>query len=178
MQLRNLEGGLKAILFSLTLILCVGTATGIAYMTQSVGTNPHEIQIHYNGDPIPAPTQSVSLEEESIEEIPENIAMEQGVLLSVIHSHVSSFALIFGCMGILVWFTRLPKTLKLSLALEPLWGTAITFGSIWLMRFVHPDFVWLTIISGTIMYGCFFIATISVWYELCQKSESARTTTL
>lgn len=164
MKLRDLEGGLKAILFSLTLMLCLGNITGLLYLTQSVGTSTTQAIVHYNGDPVaPAPSA------DEIEEIPENVATDAKTLLSITHSHISSFTLIFGAMGILVWFTKLPTRLKTSLAVEPIWGGALTFGGIWLMRYVHPDFVWLVAISGGMMYSFFFVSALAVLWEICQK---------
>ena len=59
--------------------------------------------------------------------------------------------------------------LKTILIVEPFISILTTFGGIWLIRFVHPAFSYLVIISGILMYGCYFTMAGVLLYELGLK---------
>jgi len=157
MQLSQLDSGLKAILASIVIVLAIGMSTGLAYMalTHGGGT-PQATLEHYRG-------QEIS--EDSLE-IPESYPMSVDHLLAITHSHIISFAFLFGLMGILVWHTSIKSSYRKFLAIEPLWGTLVTFGCIWLVRFVHPSFIWLLMTSGIMMYSIFYISVVIILRDL------------
>ncbi|OQY69703.1 MAG: hypothetical protein B6D45_12395 [Ignavibacteriales bacterium UTCHB3] len=55
------------------------------------------------------------------------------------------------------------------LMVEPLISTLFTFGGIWLVRFVHPGFIYLTVVSSSLIYISFAVMAIVALYELTVK---------
>lgn len=153
-----LPKGLKQILASFVIVLAIGVGVGLGYLVLSHGVTQKTTVEHYRGQELADP-----------EEIPDRFPMPVDHLLAIIHTHVISFALIFGIMGVLVWFTASPEKLRKFVAIEPIWGTVVTFGSIALVRFVHADFAWLLMLSGIVMYTSFYLAVALVLKELLFK---------
>jgi Zn-dependent membrane protease YugP len=62
-------------------------------------------------------------------------------------------------------------TWKFVLMAEPLFSTLITFGSIWGIRFIAPEFAYITMISGILMYITYYVMVGIMLYELLFYSE-------
>ena len=54
-------------------------------------------------------------------------------IISIVHSHVISFSLIFLLLGALVMLTSIPVWLKKVLIIEPFVSIILTFGGIWML---------------------------------------------
>jgi hypothetical protein len=86
------------------------------------------------------------------------------------HTHIIAFALIFVLLGGLFYYNSIiSATWKNVLMIEPLLATLVTFGSIWGIRFIHPAFSYLTILSGSLMYLSFYTMTTILLYDLIFK---------
>jgi hypothetical protein len=69
-------------------------------------------------------------------------------------------------MGGLLFFTNiLHKKWKLFFMIEPLISTLITFGSFFAIRYIHPNFVYFTMVSGILMYVSFYVMAIIIFRE-------------
>jgi len=49
--------------------------------------------------------------------------------------------------------------------IEPLISTLITFGSFFAIRYIHPNFVYFTMVSGVLMYVSFYVMAIIIFRE-------------
>jgi len=81
-----------------------------------------------------------------------------------------SFAIIFIVLGALLFFTEtLSKKWTLILMIEPFISTLVTFGSFFAIRYIHPNFAYLTIISGVLMYLSYYIMALIIFKESVLK---------
>ena len=100
-------------------------------------------------------------------EIPEKYPKPTSELLNTTHTHILSMTFIFLIIGVFFFFNSLiTGMLKTFLIIEPFISILLTLGGIWLIRFIHSSFSYLIIISGILMYLCFFIMIITIFYEL------------
>ena len=73
------------------------------------------------------------------------------------HNHFLGLSPLFFLVGFLYLLTGVRAgKVKMIIAAEPLISLWLTFGSLWLMRFIHPSFVYLAMISGLAMTLSFF----------------------
>ncbi|MCK6605663.1 MAG: hypothetical protein HUU43_07395 [Ignavibacteriaceae bacterium] len=164
-SLYQLERPLRIFLFAFILVLTTAVLTGIIYLYNKTSLTPKGAVVHYNGDEVKG--------DEEID-IPENYPKPVNELLLTTHNHLFGFSFIFLSLGGIFYFSSVVRGFwKTFLMTEPLFSTIITWGSLWLMRFVHPGFVWLTAISSTILYLSFFIMVTLLSYELLFKKERA-----
>ena len=155
LQLRNLDSTAKIFLTFFLATMLIGIFTGLSYIYFTTDMNPSGTIEHYNGSEV--------LDDEIPEEFPKPL---EGMILTT-HAHVNSFALISFVIGLIFYFNSfISGKLKLLLMIEPFISTIITFASLWLLRFINEQFVYLVMISSFIMYLFWIIMIMICLYEL------------
>jgi hypothetical protein len=169
LKLYELDKTLKYFLIAIIFVLSTGMVTGLIYLNYTTNYSPDGAAQRFNG------TDEFNVEDEF--DIPDNYPKPISEMLLTTHSHILGFSFIFFIMGIIFYFNSiLIGFWKTFLLVEPTISIVITFGSIWLMRFVHEDFVFLTILSSTILYLSFFLMAGVSLFELKFKKISDHNT--
>ncbi|HEX7358443.1 MAG TPA: hypothetical protein VF270_12100 [Ignavibacteriaceae bacterium] len=157
--LSQLDDGLKRILISFLIALTMGVITGLVYLNYTTNYSSSGAIERFKGN------ESETLSEEF--DIPETYAKNISEMLITTHNHVIGFSLIFLPLTIIFFFNSvITGVLKNILIVEPFFSTVISFGSLWLVRFVSSDFIYLTIISAVLIYSSYFIMAGVSLYEL------------
>ena len=153
---------LKLICFFTVFNITVGVSIGlyyVGYTTQfsSIGTSEHFAGSKVSDD----------------FDIPNKYPKPISELLNTTHNHVISMTFIFIILGVIFFFNSIVTgILKTILMVEPFISIFITFGGIWMIRFVHPYFSYIVIFTSILMYLCFFIMALIIFYELAIKASS------
>jgi len=164
-KLFEFDKTLKNFLIAILFVLTTGLGTGLIYLSYTTNYTPKGTAERFNGTNI----------EQGINDfdIPENYPKPISEMLLTTHNHILGFSFIFFITGLIFYFNSIINGFwKSFLLIEPIISIVITFGSIWLVRFVHEDFVYLTILSSSILYLSFFIMVGVSAYELKFKNES------
>jgi hypothetical protein len=158
-KLFELDKALKNFLIAILFVLTTGLGTGLIYLNYTTNYSPKGATQRFNGTNIDQGINDF--------DIPENYPKPISEMLITTHNHILGFTFIFFITGLIFYFNSIISGFwKSFLLIEPTISIVITFGSIWLMRFVHEDFVYLTIFSSTILYLSFFIMAGVSAYEL------------
>ena len=161
MKLYQLDDILKYFLSLFLIVMTIGVTIGIIYV-QSTTNISTEGTIH----------QYAGSETKDEFDIPEHYPKPISDMLMTTHNHIISFAMIFGMIGLLFYFNSIITGLwKFVLMAEPLISTLITFGSIWGIRFIAPEFAYITMVSGILMYITYYVMVGVMLYELLLFSE-------
>ncbi len=158
-KLFELDKTLKNFLIAILFVLTTGLGTGLIYLNYTTDYTPKGTIQRYNG---------TDIEQEMDDfDIPEYYPKPISEILITTHNHILGFSFIFFITGLIFYFNSIINGFwKSFLLIEPPISIVITFGSIWLMRFVHENFVYLTFFSSIILYfSFFFMVSVSV-YEL------------
>jgi hypothetical protein len=145
---------IKIFIAAFVVILSIGFFTGLLFVSQTSTTSPDGVVENYNGN-----------EEDEDAEIMK-FKKSKREMLTIVHTHILSMSFIFFLLGGLVWFTKLPKKLKLFLTVEPFLSVLLTFGGIY---FIWSGILWMkyvVIASGFLMTTTFTISAILVLYQL------------
>jgi hypothetical protein len=111
-------------------------------------------------------------QEEAGFDIPDYYPKPVSELLVTTHNHIISFALIFFIIGGLFYFNTIVTGFwKNFIMIEPLISVLITFGSIWGLRFISTDFIYITLVSSTLLYFSYFLMVSLIIYELNFKKS-------
>ena len=160
-KLYELPNKLKLLCFLTVFNLTVGVGIGlyyVGYTTQysSIGTSEHFAGSKVSDD----------------FDIPDKYPKPISELLNTTHTHVISMTFIFLIIGGIFYFNSIiTGSMKTILIIEPFISIIVTFGGIWLVRFIHPGFSYLVILSGILMYLSFIIMASTIFYELSIKSS-------
>jgi hypothetical protein len=163
--LSALDSALKIFLISFLIALTFGVLTGLAYLNYTTGYSSEGAIERFKG------SEEQLLEDEF--DIPDTYAKTISEMLITTHNHVIGFSLIFLSVGVVFYFNSIiTGAVKKFLMIEPFFSTLISFGSLWLVRFVDKEFIYLTIISSVLIYISYFIMTCTALYELIFKKKS------
>lgn len=116
------------------LFLSVFVVSNFMIYFSKMGITPNEVVVYYNGS------------EESFRP-----ARTFGSMIEVTHGHLPVMAIVILMLTHLITFFPLSKTRKIAFISVPFIAALLDEGSGWLVRFVHPQFAWLKIISFLIL---------------------------
>lgn len=154
----NQNKSLKIFFIVYLLVITIGVSTGLTFLKHTTSLTPKGAVARFNGDEIKS------------EDIIENYPKPISEMLLTTHNHVLGLSFIFLSVGLIFYFySRIKERWKLFLMIEPLISIVVTFGSIWLMRFVNKNFVYLAAASSFLMYLCFYIMVSIALFELFRK---------
>lgn len=159
-DLRYLNKDLKSILVLYIIVLTIGILLGLLYISNITDSSTQGMVNNIKGNE--------ELRDEFTEDI--NLGKSVNSLLMTTHNHILGFAFIFLSITLIFNYNTIIKgRLKRFIIIEPFISIILTFGSFWLIKFVHPSFYLLTIFSAILLYGSYFLmAGISI-YDLLKK---------
>lgn len=155
-SLSRLEKQLKIFLTIYVLVTSVGFFLGLFFIRSTSDFKPSTVVEHYKGtNPETDSTGDIKFEK-SVKD-----------LLLTTHNHILGLSSVFFITAILFWFTTTWKTsFKVFLMVEPFISLLLTFGGIWIVRFLFEPFVFIVILSGALMFLSFGLMTFGILREL------------
>lgn len=150
---------LKKMIAALLLSLTFGVLIGLGFLYYTTSYSTKGAIERYNGS-------EVSEEFGIAENYPKPISE----IFITTHNHIIAFTLIFTVIAFIFYFSSLVNNgFKTFLLVEPFISIIISFGSLWLMRFVNPNFVFLMAVSSTLIYLSYFTMVSLILYEIFFK---------
>lgn len=105
--------------------------------------------------------------------IDESNSRSTGEMLMTTHNHIIGFSFIFFFVGGIFYFNSSVRGfLKLFLITEPFVSIILSFGSMWGIRYIAEEMIYITMISASLIYSSFFIMVAISLYELLLKRPS------
>ena len=160
-KLYQLPRAIKLLLMLTVLNLTIGVGIGLYYVSNTTHLSPKGTAEQFRGSDI-----------DNSFDIPEKFPKPISELLSTTHNHTISMTFIFFIMGGIFYFSSIITGFwKTFFIAEPFFSILATFGGIWLIRFIHPSFAYLVMVSGVLMYLSFFLMAGTIIYELSIKKS-------
>ena len=162
-RLYELPRKLKLLCFLTVFNITVGLGVGLYYVGYTTQYSPSGTSEHFAGSQVSDDF-----------DIPDKYPKPFSELLNTTHTHVISMTFIFIITGGIFFFNSIiTGSIKTFLIVEPFISIIVTFGGIWLVRFFHPGFSYLVILSGILMYMSLFIMACTIFYELAIKPSTS-----
>lgn len=150
---REIPAPFRALARWLTLVQLVGYTTSLVYVWLTTRMRPAGITDHYRG----AETAEGAMQ------FPKSL----GEMLTITHTHLLAMAVLFVLSGVALGFCgRVSPRWKRFLMTEPFVALLVSFGSMWLMRYVHSGFSLLLFLSSGLMAATFYVQCWLVLREL------------
>lgn len=165
-SLYQFDAVLKKFLLAYLFTLTIGVLTGLIFLYYTTNYSPDTALERFEGS-------QLEEKQEDDFEIQEFYPKPVQELLITTHNHILGFAFILLGLGFVFYFNSIIKgTWKTILLVEPMISIVISFGSIWLMRFVDHSFVYLMAASSALIYLSFVLmAGVSAYELLFKKSQ-------
>lgn len=143
------------------MVIAIGVGVGIIYLFQQSQITPRGIVENYKGSEV---------DEEF--EIQDKYSKSLPAMLISTHNHILGLAPIILSLCIIYYLLNFKNKVSTFLMVEPLISLFITFGSLWLVRYVDSSFVILTILSGIMMYlSIYLLIFISIVNLVTNKNN-------
>lgn len=159
---RDVPRPLRTLAAWLTVVQVVGYSISLVFVWWTTHLNPSGIGTHYRGsDP--------SLTDQQME-----FGKSFAAMLTLTHTHLLSMGLIFAVSGAaLALCASVTDRWKRRLIAEPFAALLVSFGAMWLMRYVDGRFAWLLEASSLLMAAAFYLQSALVLRELRAVSRRA-----
>lgn len=158
-QIHKLPKEIKLLITVFIVVLSIGFYTGLLFVNETSTTTAKGIQENYIGNESDEDAETMKFKKSERE------------MLSIVHSHTLSMAMIFFFIGLLVSITSLKKPFKTFLMLEPFFSVLFTFGGIYLLWKGVLWMKYVVMFSGALMTLSFTIAVILILKELHLKKQ-------
>lgn len=99
---------------------------------------------------------------------------EFGDMVSVSHTHLGSWAMMFFLVLTVFMFTGFGPKLKVVFGTLPFVFMTADIGSMWLTRYVAPGFAWLLMLSGAVLASLFCLLLLFSLYDLWLRKPAVR----
>ncbi|MEO2059068.1 MAG: hypothetical protein ABGW76_03215 [Mesonia sp.] len=147
----------KLLIGAFLIVLSVGYFTGFRFVNETTENTPKGIQENYLGN------------EEDLEAEVMKFKKPKREMLTIIHTHILSMAVIFFILGGLVSLTNLKPWIKKALMIEPLLSVLFTFGGIYFMWLGWHFMRYIVMLSGILMTTSFVLSVLIVFFQLFKK---------
>jgi hypothetical protein len=151
---------LKILIVAFLVVLSIGFFTGLLFVGDTSSANPNGIEEQYLGNETDEEATVMKFRKSDRE------------MLSLVHNHVLSMAIIFFLVGLILSTTKLNKKLKLFLLIEPFVSVILTFGGIYLL---WKGLLWMKYIvmfSGTLMTLTYTLSVLIILVQLFSNKKS------
>jgi hypothetical protein len=133
-------------------VVNIGLYVGLTYLILNTNLSPTGIEQYYSGNE----NVNIPLQTEM------KFAKSLNAMLISTHNHLLGVCAIIFILSLLYLQTGKVTIMKKIIAVEPPISLVITFGSLWLLRFLHSNFVYLVIVSGILMFLCLIWMSIVI----------------
>jgi hypothetical protein len=146
----------------LTVVQLVGYTTSLLFIHHTTAMTPAGVAARYRG--------ADSAASDAAMQFPKSYAE----MLTITHTHLFSMAAIFVFSGLALALCERPgERWRRILIAEPFVALLVSFGAMWLMRYVDARFSWLLALSSSIMAVTFYLQSFYVLRELMARPRSA-----
>jgi len=140
----------------LTIVQLVGYTTSLVFVWYTTRLVPKGVATRYRGEAVDTLASGAM-------QFPKSFAE----MLTITHTHLLSMAVIFVFTGIgIALCARLSPRWRRFLIAEPFVALLVSFGSMWLMRYVDARFAWLLEASSATLAVTFYLQSFLILREL------------
>ncbi len=157
----TLSNELKLLIGAFIIVLSIGFFTGLLFVGDTSSINPNGIEEQYLGNEDNEDANVMKFKKSDKE------------MLSLVHSHMLSMAIIFFLLGGIISITKLNKKLKLFLMIEPFLSVILTFGGLYLLWSGMLWMKYIVMFSGMLMTFSFTLSVVIILIQLFKPVKKA-----
>ena len=149
---------LKVLIGTFLIVLTIGFFSGLLFVGETSSMKPDGVEEQYLGN------------EDKEDALVMKFKKSEKEMLTLIHNHVLSMAVIFFLTGLILCLTKLQSGFKKFLLIEPFVSVLLTFGGLYLLWTGITWMKYVVIVSGTLMSFCFAVSVVIIMSQLLQKN--------
>lgn len=151
----------KQLIFVFVAVAFVGVILGAVFIEATTHLTPQGVVEQYKG-----------ISENRVDQVDElKFPKPFRDMLTTTHNHILGLSSLFVIVGFLYLHVGKQESWRIAVAIEPILSLAVTFGGLWVMRYFWDWFVYIVILSGTLMVACFAWMSIAIMRDCLRKPE-------
>ncbi len=150
---------IKLLLSAFIIVLSVGFFSGLLFVNETSSANPNGIEEQYLGN------------ENDEEALVMKFKKSDKEMLSIVHGHILSMALIFFLLGLILSTTQLNLKFKIFLMVEPFVSVILTFGGMYLLWKGFTFMKYVVMLSGILMTLSYTLSVLIILKQLYFKKR-------
>lgn len=155
----------KRLVFIFVAVAFVGVVLGAVFIEATTHLTPQGVVEQYKG-----------IGEDRVEEVKElKFPKPFKDMLTTTHNHILGLSSLFVIVGFLYLHAGEEKAWRLAVAVEPLISLILTFGGLWVMRYLWEPFVYIVILSGTLMVGAYAWMSVAIMIDCVRNDDDQKT---
>ena len=158
--IQTLPKELKLLIAAFLVVLSIGFFTGLLFVGETSSANPNGIEEQYLGNEFDEAATVMKFKKGEKE------------MLTLVHNHILSMAIIFLLVGLILSTTKLNKKLKLFLMIEPFVSVILTFGGIYLLWKGMLWMKYIVMFSGTLMTLTYSLSVLIILIQLFSNKKT------
>lgn len=144
-----------------TVVQLVGYTTSLVFVWWTTGLAYRGVTARYRGDEALDPSAAM--------QFPKSFAE----MLTITHTHLLAMAMVFTVTGAsLALCERVPARWKGPLIAEPFAAVLVSFGAMWLMRWIDSRFGYLLMVSSGLIALTFYLQSFLILRELSLRDSA------
>jgi len=144
-----------------TLVQLVGYTTSLVFVWWTTDLAYRGVTARYRGDETLDPSAAM--------QFPKSLAE----MLTITHTHLLAMAMVFTVTGVsLALCERVPARWKGPLIAEPFAAVLVSFGAMWLMRWIDSRFGYLLMASSGLIALTFYLQSFLILRELSLRDSA------
>lgn len=150
---------IKWLIVAFIIVLSVGFYTGLLFVGETSSVNPNGIEEQYLGNEYDEEATIMKFKKSEKE------------MLTLVHGHILSMALIFFLVGLILSTAKLNKKLKMLLIVEPFVSVLLTFGGLF---FLWKGMLWMkyvVMVSGILMTMTYTVSVLIIMHQLLRSKK-------
>lgn len=153
---------IKKLIFTFVLVAFIGVVVGGVMIEITTHLTPEGVVEQYKG------ISKSKVETSKDLKFPKPLKE----MLITTHNHILGLSSLFAIVGFLYLATGKDTWLHISIAVEPLISLILTFGGLWVMRYLWSPFVYVVILSGALMIGTYAWMSLVVMKACLSKNRN------
>lgn len=154
----------KKLVFIFVSVAFVGVVLGAVFIEATTRLTPQGVVEQYKG-----------IGESRVDQVEElKFPKPYKDMLTTTHNHILGLSSLFLIVGFLYLHVGDRKAWRLGVAIEPLLSLIVTFGGLWVMRYLWDPFVYIVILSGTLMVGSYAWMSIAIMRDCIRKVKDEK----
>ena len=153
-NIQSFSKELKLLITAFLVVLSIGFYSGLFFVNNTSKMSPTGVEENYLGNENNEETAVMKFKKSERE------------MLSIVHSHILSMAMIFFFIGLILVTTNLNNKLKLFLIIEPFVSVILTFGGIYLLWKGFHFMKYIVILSGALMTLTYTLSVLIILKQL------------
>ena len=149
LRLRHAPGGVRALVTCFVLTMTAGYAVALTNVARTAGFGADSVAAYYRGDP-------------------EQMLFEKtfGELMATTHAHAYGMPILFVLIGACFVLTGVAERVKASVIIVAFVALVGDLASFWVVRYVAPGFVWMSLLTSTLMLLTFLVMVAAALWEM------------